>query len=82
MVVGDSPLEPKSTPELEFTFSQKDANGVFPHEDDPMVINVHMLDWEITRVLVDLGSSATFYIEALFRGLSWIQTIFSSLEAH
>ncbi|MCH90939.1 gag-pol polyprotein [Trifolium medium] len=44
------------TPEL--TFSERDAEGIVPHDNDPLVIQVQIFSWNIKRVLVDSGSSA------------------------
>jgi len=40
------------------TFSAEDFEGVIPHEDNPMVITLQILNWNIKRVLIDTGSSA------------------------
>jgi len=42
----------------DITFSAKDFEGVIPHEDDPMVITLQIINWNIKRVLIDTGSSA------------------------
>ena len=42
----------------DITFSTEDFEGVIPHEDDPMVITLQILNWNIKRVLIDTGSSA------------------------
>ena len=51
------------------TFSKKDAAGVLPHENDPMVIKVQIRDWSVKRVLIDPGSSADILYWAAFRGM-------------
>lgn len=39
--------------------------GVYPHEDDPMVISVVSTDYRVKRVLIDQGSSADIiYLDA------------------
>ena len=42
----------------DIVFSAKDFEGVVPHDDDPMVITLQILNWNIKRVLIDTGSSA------------------------
>jgi hypothetical protein len=45
-------------PALDLSFSPDDANGVVPHNDDPLVIQIQILNCDVKRVLVDSGSSA------------------------
>lgn len=47
------------TPLLEtmVIFSKKDAVGIHPHNDDPMVITVKWEDCEIKRALINQRSS-------------------------
>jgi len=42
----------------DITFSPKDFEGVVPHDNDPMVITLQILNWNIKRVLIDTDSSA------------------------
>jgi len=42
----------------DITFSAKDFKGVVPHDDDPMVITLQILNWNIKRILIDTGSFA------------------------
>ncbi|GAU29723.1 hypothetical protein TSUD_264590 [Trifolium subterraneum] len=50
----------------EISFSPSDGEGVFPHDDDPLVIQVQILNCDVKRVLIDSGSSANImYWEAL-----------------
>jgi hypothetical protein len=44
-----------TTPEL--SFSEKDSEWVIPHDNDPLVVQVHILGWNIKRVLMDTESS-------------------------
>ncbi|MCI49870.1 gag-pol polyprotein, partial [Trifolium medium] len=34
------------------------GDGVFPHDDDPLVIQVQILNCDVKRILIDSGSSA------------------------
>lgn len=43
--------------EPNITFSAKDYEGVVPH-DDPMVITLHIFNWDVKRVIIGPGSSA------------------------
>ena len=53
------------------TFSREDAEGILPHENDPMVIKVQIMDWSIKRVLIDPEiSSDVMYWEA-FKGMDF-----------
>lgn len=40
-------------PEVEIAFFEKNDAGIYPHNDDPMVITVRYDTWEIKRVLID-----------------------------
>lgn len=42
----------------ELSFSPKDFEGISPHEDDPLVVVVQVLNYNVRRVLIDPGSSA------------------------
>ena len=42
----------------DITFYAEDFEGVIPHEDDLMVITLQILNWNIKRVLIVIGSSA------------------------
>ncbi|GAU22857.1 hypothetical protein TSUD_282240 [Trifolium subterraneum] len=44
------------TPDI--LFNPEDARDVIPHDDDPLVIQVQILNCDVKRVLIDLGSSA------------------------
>jgi len=49
----------------DITFSAKDFKGVIPHDDDPMVITLQILNWNIKRVLIDTSSSADIDFRSL-----------------
>ncbi|PNX78768.1 gag-pol polyprotein, partial [Trifolium pratense] len=60
-LVGNTP----SSPVPDISFTTKDGQGVFPHDDDPLVIQVQILNCDVKRVLIDSGSSAdVMYWEA------------------
>ena len=40
----------------DITFSAKDFKSVVPHDNDPMVITLQILNWNIKQVLIDTGS--------------------------
>lgn len=40
-------------------FSSEDASGILPYNNDYMVITLQYDDWDVKRVLIDLGSSAS-----------------------
>ncbi|GAU42470.1 hypothetical protein TSUD_100820 [Trifolium subterraneum] len=44
------------TPEI--SFNSEDGRDVIPHDDDPLVIQVQILNCDVKRVLIDSGSSA------------------------
>lgn len=50
--------ENEGAPEAVITFSWKYKSGIYPYNDDPMVITVKYEEYDIKRVLVDQGSSA------------------------
>ncbi|MCH92502.1 hypothetical protein A2U01_0013442, partial [Trifolium medium] len=51
------------------TFSEHDAEGIVPHDNDPLIIQVHIFNWNIKRVLVDSGSSADIMYWDVFIGM-------------
>ncbi|WJX56883.1 hypothetical protein P8452_42497 [Trifolium repens] len=44
-------------PAPDLSFSPKDATYIVPHDDDPLVIQVQILNCDVKRVLIDSGSS-------------------------
>jgi hypothetical protein len=44
-------------PVPDISFTKEDKQGVMPHDDNPLVIQVQILNCDVKRVLVDLGSS-------------------------
>ncbi|KAJ1411149.1 hypothetical protein SESBI_21393 [Sesbania bispinosa] len=50
-------------------FSQRDFEGIQPHQDDPMVIEVSMAKYKVQRVLVDQGSSTDILYWEAFKKL-------------
>ncbi|GAU24687.1 hypothetical protein TSUD_322950 [Trifolium subterraneum] len=42
----------------EISFSAEDGRDVMPHDDDPLVVQVQILNCDVKRVLIDSGSSA------------------------
>jgi hypothetical protein len=53
----------------ELSFSEKDSEGVVPHDNDPLVIQVHILGWDLKRVLMDTGNSANIMYWDAFAGM-------------
>jgi hypothetical protein len=53
----------------ELSFSEKDSEGVVPHDNDPLVIQVHILGWDLKRVLMDTWSSANIMYWDAFAGM-------------
>lgn len=47
-----SPSEEKDNQDT-ITFSKKDAEGMLPHKDNPMVIKKQTRIWNVKRVLID-----------------------------
>ncbi|GAU47561.1 hypothetical protein TSUD_404080 [Trifolium subterraneum] len=43
---------------LEISFNSKDGRDVIPHDDDPLVIQVQILNCDVKRVLIDSGRFA------------------------
>jgi hypothetical protein len=54
-------------PALDLSFSPKDATNIVPHDDDPLVIQVQILNCDVKRVLIDSGSSADIMYWNAFR---------------
>ncbi|GAU51074.1 hypothetical protein TSUD_13180, partial [Trifolium subterraneum] len=53
----------------EISFSPSDGEGVFPHDDDPLVILVQILNCDVKRVLIDSGSSADIMYWEAFKAM-------------
>lgn len=48
------------TVEANNIFSKEDSLGINPHDNDTLVITVHIGNWDIKRILIDPGSSIDF----------------------
>ncbi|KEH33513.1 hypothetical protein MTR_3g044903 [Medicago truncatula] len=57
----------KEHPQLAFTFN--DFEGMYPHDDDPLVIYVFTVGFQIKRTIVDTGSSANVLFWEVFKKL-------------
>ncbi|GAU41233.1 hypothetical protein TSUD_280320, partial [Trifolium subterraneum] len=53
----------------DLSFSPKDASGIVPHDDDPLVIQVQILNCDVKRVLIDSGSSADIMYWEAFKAM-------------
>ncbi|GAU46248.1 hypothetical protein TSUD_401800, partial [Trifolium subterraneum] len=58
-----SPRAPK------ISFSPSDGEGMFPHDDDPLVIEVQILNCDVKRVLIESGSSADIMYWEAFKAM-------------
>ncbi|MCH90725.1 gag-pol polyprotein, partial [Trifolium medium] len=56
-------------PTPEISFSANDGNEIFPHDDDPLVIQVQILNCDVKRVLIDSGSSADIMYWEAFKAM-------------
>ncbi|KAK2368694.1 hypothetical protein QL285_081871 [Trifolium repens] len=56
-----------STPDLSFT--KEDKREVMTHDDDPLVIQVQILNCDVKRVLIDSGSSADIMYWEAFKAM-------------
>jgi hypothetical protein len=56
-----------ATPDLSFT--KEDKKEVMPHDDDPLVIQVQILNCDVKRVLIDSGSSADIMYWEAFKAM-------------
>ncbi|KAK2409009.1 hypothetical protein QL285_044467 [Trifolium repens] len=65
IVVGHVSFPP--APDL--SFSPKDATDIVPHDDDPLVIQVQILNCDVKRVLIDSGSSADIMYWDAFKAM-------------
>jgi hypothetical protein len=57
------------SPAPDLSFSPKDAQGVVPHDDDPLVIQVQIMNCDVKRVLIDSGSSADIMYWEAFKAM-------------
>ncbi|GAU44606.1 hypothetical protein TSUD_240980 [Trifolium subterraneum] len=58
-----------ASPTPEISFSASDGEGIFPHDDDPLVIQVQILNCDVKRVLVDSGSSTDIMYWEKFKAI-------------
>ncbi|KAK2425775.1 hypothetical protein QL285_024519 [Trifolium repens] len=56
-------------PAPDLSFSPKDATDIVPHDDDPLVIQVQILNCDVKRVLIDSGSSADIMYWDAFKAM-------------
>lgn len=56
------------------SFSRRDSEGVLAHENDPMLIKVHIRDWSIKRVLVDPENLTYVLYWDAFKGINFDTT--------
>jgi hypothetical protein len=56
-------------PAPDLSFSPKDATDIVPHDDDPMVIQVQILNCDVKRVSIDSGSSADIMYWDAFKAM-------------
>ncbi|GAU40667.1 hypothetical protein TSUD_397790 [Trifolium subterraneum] len=56
----------------EISFSPSDGEGVFPHDDNPLVIQVQILNCDVKRVLIDSGSSADIMYWEAFKAMQLV----------
>ncbi|CAJ2666766.1 unnamed protein product, partial [Trifolium pratense] len=59
--------QPLDVPDLAFT--ARDGLEVAPHDDDPLVIQVQILNCDVKRVLIDSGSSADIMYWEAFKAM-------------
>ncbi|XP_045791855.1 uncharacterized protein LOC123886594 [Trifolium pratense] len=59
--------QPIDVPDLAFT--ARDGLEVAPHDDDPLVIQVQILNCDVKRVLIDSGSSADIMYWEAFKAM-------------
>ncbi|GAU47368.1 hypothetical protein TSUD_403710 [Trifolium subterraneum] len=57
----------KRHPQISFTF--KDFEGIYPHDDDPLVVSVVTAGFQIKRAMVDIGSSTNVLFWEVFEKL-------------
>ncbi|GAU49941.1 hypothetical protein TSUD_408350 [Trifolium subterraneum] len=53
----------------EISFSPSDGEGMFPHDDDPLVIQVQILNCDVKRLLIDFGSSTNIMYWEAFKAM-------------
>ncbi|KAK2444491.1 hypothetical protein QL285_015516 [Trifolium repens] len=56
-------------PAPDLSFSPKDATDIAPHDDDPLVIQVQILNCDVKRVLIDSGSLADIMYWDAFKAM-------------
>ncbi|PNX84732.1 gag-pol polyprotein, partial [Trifolium pratense] len=61
--------QPQSLAIPDLAFTTKDGLEVAPHDDDPLVIQVQILNCDVKRVLIDSGSSADIMYWEAFKAM-------------
>ncbi|KAK2371898.1 hypothetical protein QL285_073098 [Trifolium repens] len=56
-------------PSPDLSFSPRDATDIVPHDDDPLVIQVQILNCDVKRVLIDSGSLADIMYWDAFKAM-------------
>jgi hypothetical protein len=56
-------------PVPDISFTKEDKQEVMPHDDDPLVIQVQILNCDVKRVLIDSGSSADIMYYEAFKAM-------------
>jgi hypothetical protein len=54
---------------LDLSFTQEDRRVAMPHDDDPLVIQVQILNCDVKRVLIDSGSSTEIMYWDAFKAM-------------
>ncbi|MCI29365.1 hypothetical protein A2U01_0050574, partial [Trifolium medium] len=63
--VGDQTFP--SIPDI--SFNAEDWRGVMPHDNDPLVIQVQILNCDVRKVLIDSGSSTDILYWEAFKAM-------------
>lgn len=62
--------KPESTSTPKFTFSHNNVAAILPHEDDCMVINIHIFSYGVKHILID----PDIFFNVVFRTPSKVTT--------
>ncbi|MCI42005.1 gag-pol polyprotein, partial [Trifolium medium] len=53
----------------DISFTKEDGHDIMPHDDDPLVIQIQILNCDVKRVLIDSGSSADIMYWESFKAM-------------
>ncbi|CAL2276708.1 unnamed protein product [Prunus armeniaca] len=57
------------------TFCEEEEEGIIYPHDDPMIIRADIADYDVGRVMIDIGSSVNVIFADAFKGLGIVDSM-------